>query len=368
MALFVRITPRSARARADGALYAFDMTEEQLIERVIGPYDRGEIITLSGRSLPADDILSIEITEIIDQVLGNPLNQLRSRWTTGSRRQTGDWIARHAPSVTDRYVKGPAGHRRSAAPTEPVTAQPPTASSSTAAVAPRRRALLFGRLRRLPTPLAIIADVITVGLFVAAIIGLLVAILSGHRHASTTASHRGPSSSQTVPTSPSAAGSPRSTGVGQIEQGDIYRAMNVTTNSPFADLVTARCGDRIAFRVRIHNGGPDTLTNVKVGASLNQGTASISHGSLVQLSANNNLNNSVVTATAGVRTARASTATYVRHSTELLNYSSRPGGESVIGSLPDGVLERGIGVGDIGPLGSDTVEVQFEAVLNCERK
>jgi hypothetical protein len=109
MTLFVRITPRSPRQRADGALYAFDISEEELIERVIAPYDHGEVITLSGRSLPGDDVSSIEITEITDAVLGNPLNQLRSLWTTGSRRQTGDWIARHAPSVTDRYVKARPG-------------------------------------------------------------------------------------------------------------------------------------------------------------------------------------------------------------------------------------------------------------------
>jgi hypothetical protein len=247
MALFVRITPRSPRARADGALYAFDMTEDELIQRVIDPYDRGEIITLSGRSLLADDVWSIEITEITDQVLGNRLNQLRSLWTTGSRRQTGDWIARYAPSVTDRYVKGPPGRPRSAAPTEPNTAQSPTASSGPAAVAPRRRAPLFGRLRRLPAPLAILADIITVGLFLALIIGGLVAILSGHRRASTAASHRRVPSSQKVPTSPSAAAAPRSTGIGQIGQGDIYRAMDVTTNSPFGDLVTARLSTAICF-------------------------------------------------------------------------------------------------------------------------
>jgi hypothetical protein len=109
------------------------------------------------------------------------------------------------------------------------------------------------------------------------------------------------------------------------------------------------------------------LTNVRVRASLNQGTASTSHGSLVRLTANNNLDNSAVMATAGVRTARASTATYVRNSTELLNYSSRPGGESVIGNLPDGVLDHPIRVGEVGPLVSDTGEAQFETVLTCKR-
>src|ERR1700752_5046881 len=75
-----------------------------------------------------------------------------------------------------------------------------------------------------------------------------------------------------------AAGNP-----GQIEQGDIYRAKNVTTNSAFADNTTATCGDVVAFRVRIHNGGPETLTNVNVAATLDQTTSGTSHGSQVSV-------------------------------------------------------------------------------------
>src|ERR1700751_3721492 len=78
-------------------------------------------------------------------------------------------------------------------------------------------------------------------------------------------------------------------GNGQIEQGDIYRAKDVTTNTAFADNITATCGDTVEFRVRIHNGGPDTLTNVKVAATLDQSSSTTSHGSQVSLSADNNL-------------------------------------------------------------------------------
>lgn len=154
-------------------------------------------------------------------------------------------------------------------------------------------------------------------------------------------------------------------GVGQIEQGDIYRSMDVTTNSAFADNTTASCGDTVAFRVRIHNGGPATLTNVKVAATLDQSSSTTSHGSQVSLSADNNLHNAVVTANTGVQTASATTASYVSGSTELLNYSVTPGNENVIANLPDGILNGGINIGSIGPLTSDTEEVQFEAKLNC---
>lgn len=148
-------------------------------------------------------------------------------------------------------------------------------------------------------------------------------------------------------------------GYGQIEQGDIYRVKDLTTGSSFADNITAACGDTVAFRVRVHNTGPETLTNVKVSATLN-GASSTSHGSQVSLSADNNIDNMVVTANAGVNTSQATTADYVAGSTQLLNY-----GGSVLRSLPDGILGSGVNIGSLGPLTSDTEEVQFQAKLNC---
>ena len=150
---------------------------------------------------------------------------------------------------------------------------------------------------------------------------------------------------------------------GQIEQGDIYRVKNINS-STFADNINATCGDTVQFRVRIHNGGPATLTNVNVAATLN-GASSTSHGSQVSLTADNNLHDAVVTANAGVNTSAATTATYVSGSTQLLNYSATPGGESVLRNLPDGILSNGVNIGNIGPLTSDTEEVQFQAKLNC---
>jgi uncharacterized repeat protein (TIGR01451 family) len=148
-------------------------------------------------------------------------------------------------------------------------------------------------------------------------------------------------------------------GNGQIEQGDIYRVKNVTTNGSFADNITAACGDTVQFRVVIHNGGPETLTNVKVAATLN-GASSTSHGSQVSLSADNNLHGATVTDTAGVNTASATTASYVSGSTQLLNAS-----QNVLKNLPDGILSGGVNVGSIGPLTPDTEEVQFQVKVSC---
>jgi uncharacterized repeat protein (TIGR01451 family) len=149
-------------------------------------------------------------------------------------------------------------------------------------------------------------------------------------------------------------------GTGQIEQGDIYRVKDVTTNSAFADTITAACNDTVQFRVRIHNTGPNALTNVKVAATLN-GASSTSHGSQVSLSADNNLDNEVVTASAGVNTSNNTTASFVSGSTQLLNNSG-----SVLKNLPDGILSGGLNIGSVGPLTTDTEVVQFQAKLTCE--
>ncbi|HET7320789.1 MAG TPA: hypothetical protein VFI84_04390 [Candidatus Saccharimonadales bacterium] len=151
---------------------------------------------------------------------------------------------------------------------------------------------------------------------------------------------------------------------GQVEQGDIYRVKDLTTNGTFADTINSVCGDTVQFRVRVHNGGPDTLTNVKVAATLNS-ASSTSHGSQASITADNAIDNMTVTANAGVNTDKATTADYVSGSTQLLNYSATPGGESVLRNLPDGILNGGVNIGSVGPLTADTEEVQFQAKLNC---
>ena len=119
MPFFVRITPRSARERADGALYGFELSEDELIERVVGPYERGETITLGGRSLPTGDITKIVITKAEDGVKAHPLIQLRAKWTSGNRRGMGDWLAQNAQNVTDRCVTGPPGSKAEGGSEEP---------------------------------------------------------------------------------------------------------------------------------------------------------------------------------------------------------------------------------------------------------
>ncbi len=81
------------------------MSESQLLERVIGPYERGEPITLQGRTVQPGDIAEIAITRADDHVDGHPLSLVRRMWRQ-DRRATGEWLVKNATDVTDTYVRG----------------------------------------------------------------------------------------------------------------------------------------------------------------------------------------------------------------------------------------------------------------------
>ncbi len=95
------------------------MSESQLLERVIQPYERGEPITLQGRTLPPDEVAEITVTKADDHVGGHPLSQLQRMWSQ-DRRSVGEWLVKTATDVTDTYVRGPAGAQSA----KPQRAQP----------------------------------------------------------------------------------------------------------------------------------------------------------------------------------------------------------------------------------------------------
>jgi uncharacterized repeat protein (TIGR01451 family) len=147
---------------------------------------------------------------------------------------------------------------------------------------------------------------------------------------------------------------------GQIEMGNIYRVRNLTTNGSFDDSITASCNETVQFRVRIHNPGPDPITNVKVAATLDSGS-STSHSSKVSITADN-VGGEVVTDTTGVNLDKAGTLSYVAGTTELLD----PNG-SKLNNLPEGITSGGTGV-NIGTVGVSLQQirlVQFQAKVNC---
>ena len=98
MPYHVMIWPMSTQQQVLSELYAVDLSDEQLRERFIDPYDRGKPITWNGRTLPGGDISYIHIWESSSD-LG--IGELDSA--------VYDKIRRH-PEVTNRWITGAPGH------------------------------------------------------------------------------------------------------------------------------------------------------------------------------------------------------------------------------------------------------------------
>ncbi len=145
---------------------------------------------------------------------------------------------------------------------------------------------------------------------------------------------------------------------GQIEGGNIYRVRNVTQNTDFTDPVSASRCEVVQFRVRIHNPGPDPLTEVNVHATL-PSSAGTSHSSTVTVSSPDAVPTSV-TDTAGVTLNESLSIAYVPGSTQLLDPSG-----SVISTLPDTITTSGVSIGTVGVSTEQRRSVQFSAQLNC---
>jgi LPXTG-motif cell wall-anchored protein/uncharacterized repeat protein (TIGR01451 family) len=148
---------------------------------------------------------------------------------------------------------------------------------------------------------------------------------------------------------------------GQIGSGGIYSVRNVSKNSDFAKTVNADLCETVQFKVRIHNAGPQTVTNVKVKATLDQSEVSTVHASTVSVTADNNRNDAVATGSASVNLSKAGKISYVAGSTELLDAN---GGK--MQTLPDTLLTSGVNIGSVAVSLNNMRFVQFEAKFNCE--
>lgn len=146
---------------------------------------------------------------------------------------------------------------------------------------------------------------------------------------------------------------------GQIEGGDIYRAKNVTKGGAFTDPADATCGDTVQFRVRIHNPGPDALTGVTASATLNTAEGT-SHSSNMTVSATN-ANPTSTSDSAGVKTDKSSTISYVAGSTQLLDANG-----AVMQNLADGIVGGSVNIpGGVGVSTEQKRFVQFDAKIDC---
>ncbi len=153
-----------------------------------------------------------------------------------------------------------------------------------------------------------------------------------------------------------------STGVanaaGQIEGGNIYRVKNVTKNIDFTDPVTADACDVLMYKVRIHNPGPDVLTNVNVKATLSN-VAATSNTSLLTVSSTSAYPTGV-SDTAVVNLSSSRSINYLAGSTQLLDANG-----GVMRSLPDGIIGSGVNIGNVGVSINEKRFVQFQAKVAC---
>jgi uncharacterized repeat protein (TIGR01451 family) len=148
---------------------------------------------------------------------------------------------------------------------------------------------------------------------------------------------------------------------GQLGSGDIYRVRNVSDNqTSFEKSANADLCETVQFKVRVHNAGPKTLTNVNVKATLPSGVAT-SHTSTVSVTADNNRDNAVATGSATVDLSKAGSVNYISGSTELLDTDGNK-----IRSLGDTILTTGVNVGNVDVSLNNMRFVQFEAKTNCQ--
>jgi hypothetical protein len=130
MRFFVRVVIVSGD-EGSRTLYAFDLSEEDLRGSVIEPFQRGSRVVLGETSVGAADIREITISEVRRHVRGVPLGFLRRSWLAGHTERSGDWIAQHAATVTDRFLGDPASSSEmqpeAQKMSEPDRAEPPKA-------------------------------------------------------------------------------------------------------------------------------------------------------------------------------------------------------------------------------------------------
>lgn len=95
----VCIWPRSDEQQRLGELYAFNLTEEQLRERFVRPYDDGSPITWGGRTLLAGDHLTITISETAEPRQPGSGEFAELELVRSGNDVTNDWIT-GAPAAT----------------------------------------------------------------------------------------------------------------------------------------------------------------------------------------------------------------------------------------------------------------------------
>jgi hypothetical protein len=249
----------------------------------------------------------------------------------------------------------------------------------------RRRAPVFGRLKRLPAWLAILADLITIGVLVVAIVGAIIAIGRGGGPSGARSPKQQGSSSHTTSVSPTAAGQTttqpappelnadatcatvRDASVrevhraifvdspGQLMGGSAFRG-RVLGNGEFIELITVAKGDVVELSARLADPAYGAVEGVVVTATVTPGghgcwkitARARDHG----VAPNIALGHTLVV----LQPNSGATVQYVPGSTRLLDRHGK-----VIVRLPDGVTQDGIAIPyQVPPAAIDVYYVNWE--------
>ncbi len=146
---------------------------------------------------------------------------------------------------------------------------------------------------------------------------------------------------------------------GAIGGGNIVTSKNVTTNSAFADVTNATCGDTVKIRAYVHNPGPDSLTGVRAQATLPTGSAS-SFSAKMTISATN-ANPASESDTTSIMSNKVATLGYVAGSAEYFDHAG-----ARLGSLSDSIVTTGADVpGGVDVSTLNARYVQIQAKVTC---
>ena len=234
---------------------------------------------------------------------------------------------------------------------------------------PRRRAPVFGRLKRLPAWLAILADLITIGLLVVAIVGAIIAIGRGGGPSGSRSPKQQGSSSHTTAVSPATAGQPTTQApppelnadatcatVRNASGGQVHRAVFVDSpgqlaggtaikgkilpDGPFTELLRVANGEELEFSVKLANGEYGAVQGVVLAVATTPG----GHGCWGMTARVHSQTEGPGHLTLGrvfvlLQSNHAGSLQYVPGSTELFDVNDK-----VIAHLPDGVTRQGVSI------------------------
>jgi len=146
--LHVRVTTKKAKDRPQQHYVRTDLTAEELEERVLAPYRRGDPLTIRGATVRPDELEKIEVFEST-QPIAVLIEQVKREWDEARwANLSWDWdylAAAKGTNRTDDFVRGAPGHEKAAA--APVSTRRPAVDALVSAQArdPRRVFLVHGR-------------------------------------------------------------------------------------------------------------------------------------------------------------------------------------------------------------------------------